>query len=348
MLGKIVSLLSLMILSLLPSVKTLAEPQATILIYHHVSEKTPPSTSISPTQFKEHLAYLQTHHSVMPLAQIIKHIQSGNPLPENAVAITFDDGFRNIMENAHPLLQEYSFPYTIFVNPAEVGSGRSHLNWQELKQLSTENVLIANHYWDHRHLLADVGKDNWLEKTKQNILKAEHAIKTHIGSSPGYLAYPFGEYNRDIQDILTELDLVGFAQHSGAVAAHSDFTALPRFPAAGIYSNLRTLKVKLNSLAMPVIASSIDNPVFYQPPAMSFSLKIDSTDFHQHLFACYFKGERTNTSWQGNEVTVSSELVIKPGRSRTNCTAPSKRNPGRFYWYSQPFFVATEAGVWLD
>ena len=48
------------------------------------------------------------------------------------------------------------------------------------------------------------------------------------------LAYPYGEYNPEIQQLVRVLDYIGIAQHSGPVNANSDFTALTRFPFAGM------------------------------------------------------------------------------------------------------------------
>lgn len=325
-----------------------ANESATILLYHHVSNDTPPSTTISPEKFAEHMAYLQQNHTVITLDKLVESIKSREPLPDNAVAITFDDGFRNIKENAHPILRKYGFPYTIFINPSEVGVGPSHLDWSELKQLSEEGVLIANHYWDHRHLLQNARQPDWLAQTKQHILDTEAAITKHIGSSPGFLAYPFGEFNAAVKALLKELDIVGFAQHSGAAGFVSDLQEIPRFPAAGIYSNLATLKTKLKSLAMPVLSSSIADPVFYSPPALEYQLEINTSDFNKALFTCYFNGEKISTNWQDNRVSVSTEKALKPGRSRVNCTAPSKQHHGSYYWHSQPWFIATSEGKWLD
>lgn len=330
------------------TIKDPASSNATILIYHHVSDSTPPSTSISPKKFKEHLDYLKKHHKVVSLTEIVKALQSGSTLPDMAVAITFDDGFKNVLDNAHPLLIEYAFPYTIFVNPKEVGSSKSHLTWQELKEMSQQGVLVANHYWDHRHLLQASRNDNWLQVTRQHILDAEKAIAQHIGDTPGYLAYPFGEYNHRLASLLEELGMIGFAQHSGGVGSHTNLMEVPRFPAAGIYASLKSLQVKLRSLGMPVLQNSIADPAFYKAPTMDYTLTLDTSDFSRTQFNCYFNGERVATSWQGDKVRVSSDHEIKPGRSRTNCTVPSINQAGRYYWHSQPWFVADEDGNWLD
>ena len=88
-------------------------PGAPILLYHHVANDTPASTSISPAQFEQHMAYINEHHTVLPLTEIVAAIKAGKSLPANALAITFDDGYKNILTNGHPILRRYDFPYTI-------------------------------------------------------------------------------------------------------------------------------------------------------------------------------------------------------------------------------------------
>ena len=88
-------------------------PNAAILLYHHVSSSTPASTSISPEAFKSHMEYLDAHHTVVSLQDVVSAIQHNTTLPENAVAITFDDGYANILDNAHPILADLGFPLSL-------------------------------------------------------------------------------------------------------------------------------------------------------------------------------------------------------------------------------------------
>ena len=321
---------------------------ATILAYHHVSKSTPPSTSVTPVQFREHMEYLKDNHTVIALDKLIALIQTGGTIPDKSVAITFDDGFTNILANGHGILREFGFPYTIFVNTDKVGSHTKQLSWEQLKKMSEEGALIANHYLDHRHLLQNSRDPDWLETTKAHILQAEAEIKANIGSSPGFIAYPFGEYNLALSKLVKDMGVVGFAQHSGGVGAYSDLGLITRFPAAGIYANLKTLKVKLASLNMPVLSASITDPAFYEAPEVKFTLDLRTQDFRPGQLNCFFRGEPATLNWAENSVEISSDKTLKSGRSRVNCTAPSISKPGRFYWYSQPFFVATPDGRWLD
>ena len=327
-------------------------PNAAILLYHHVSSSTPASTSISPEAFKSHMEYLDAHHTVVSLQDVVSAIQHNTTLPENAVAITFDDGYANILDNAHPILADLGFPYTVFINPDEIGVGPKQLTWEQVIAMHNDGVVFANHTLDHLHMLNGeqaMGERAWLEKVWQNVESAEKKIEDKLDISLKYLAYPFGEYNTALANKLKSEGYIGFGQHSGAVGPSSDMQALPRFPAAGPYANLATLKTKLNSLAMPVTQSSHKDPRMTTRNLSSpISLTIDSDDVRLTQVNCFFGGDPIETSLEENVLTFTLDETLPVGRSRVNCTAPSNAQSGRYYWYSTPFFVADENGNYPD
>lgn len=327
-------------------------PNAAILLYHHVSSSTPASTSISPEAFKSHMEYLDAHHTVVSLQDVVSAIQHNTTLPENAVAITFDDGYANILDNAHPILADLGFPYTVFINPDEIGVGPKQLTWEQVIAMHNDGVVFANHTLDHLHMLNGeqaMGERAWLEKVWQNVESAEKKIEDKLDISLKYLAYPFGEYNTALANKLKTEGYIGFGQHSGAVGPSSDMQALPRFPAAGPYANLATLKTKLNSLAMPVTQSSHKDPRMTTRNLSSpISLTIDSDDVRLTQVNCFFGGDPIETSLEENVLTFTLDETLPVGRSRVNCTAPSNAQSGRYYWYSTPFFVADENGNYPD
>ena len=327
-------------------------PNAAILLYHHVSSSTPASTSISPEAFKSHMEYLDAHHTVVSLQDVVSAIQHNTTLPENAVAITFDDGYANILDNAHPILADLGFPYTVFINPDEIGVGPKQLTWEQVIAMQNDGVVFANHTLDHLHMLngeQEMGERAWLEKVWQNVESAEKKIEDKLDISLKYLAYPFGEYNTALANKLKAEGYIGFGQHSGAVGPSSDMQALPRFPAAGPYANLATLKTKLNSLAMPVTQSSHKDPRMTARNLSSpISLTIDSDDVRLTQVNCFFGGDPIETSLEENVLTFTLDETLPVGRSRVNCTAPSNAQSGRYYWYSTPFFVADENGNYPD
>jgi peptidoglycan/xylan/chitin deacetylase (PgdA/CDA1 family)/glycosyltransferase involved in cell wall biosynthesis len=90
-----------------------------ILFYHRVTAKAaaPDLRGRSPltaAEFEKHLKHLKRHYRVISLGEAAQALQSGAPLPGNTVVITFDDGYRDNLTVALPLLEKYAAPATLF------------------------------------------------------------------------------------------------------------------------------------------------------------------------------------------------------------------------------------------
>lgn len=331
---------------------TWATDNAVILLYHHVSQQTPSVTSVTPEVFEQHLNYLAEHNTVLPLHEVIEALKNHNPLPNNAVVITFDDGYDNIFTNAHPLLRKFKFPYTVFINPPLIGTVNYQLDWQQVSTMASQGATFANHGSFHDHLLGKQQGENqeqWLKRVMRDIQSAEQTLKERLGYSLKYFAYPYGEFNSELKAALRKQGYIGFAQISGAIASYSDFAALPRYPAAGIYSNIKSLSTKLASLAMPVSNIQPPDPVLNLPvKPFDFSFTVDTSDVSLTQLSCFVADEMIATDISGQTVSVHFQPKPKPGRQRMNCTAPSASQEGRYYWFSQPWFIPNKDGTWLD
>lgn len=325
---------------------------AVILQYHHVSATTPASTSVTPEQFREQMQYLHDHQfNVLPLSDIVNAIKSQQTLPAKTVAITFDDGYRSIATTAHPILKEYGFPYTLFVSVEPIKRKYGNMmTWDELVALSKDGAEIANHSWGHEHLIRRLPQETqaqWINRIEQNIDQTEAAIAEATGQNLKMLAYPYGEYNADIEAMLAKKGYVALGQQSGAAGIYSSLTALPRFPVAGVYANLDTLKVKLNSLNMPVINQNTNDPELTKNWRPKLIVTLDMTDIYPHQMMCFIQGQGAQKPlWLGkNQFSIQAETDLPAGRSRYNCTAPSKTKSG-YYWFSQAWVRPFDDGSW--
>ncbi|MEW6999091.1 polysaccharide deacetylase family protein [Colwelliaceae bacterium BS250] len=332
--------------------------QATvILVYHHVSTKTPKSTSISPKQFDLHLQYLKDNgFTVIALNELVDNLKQQKPLTDKTVVITFDDGYGDILQNGHPLLKKYGYPYTMFINPKTVpNKGGMYLDWQQIKQMSDEGVLIANHGLVHDSLIkAPQGHDakQWLSTKLEELQQAEQMIKDKTGQNWQYFALPYGEYTVDAQVQLEKMGYAVFTQQSGPVGLSTDLTAIPRFPASMPYDQLGPLKDKLNSLAFNISVKSQRSATIVANGALpDTKVEIEVKDFYSSMLACFISSSgKAEIVWQDNKqsFTMNMSGPLKTGRNRSNCTAPSISHAGRYYWLSKPWFVPKPDGSWYS
>lgn len=316
---------------------------AVVLIYHHVASDTPRVTSVTADELRGHLQYLKDHNfNVIGLDVLINQLKTSQPIADNSVVITFDDSYENNFTTAHPILQQFGYPYTLFISPGSIDKQDGPLlNWQQVKQMSDDGVLIANHGMWHEHMAApEAGetKKAWRKRIKKSILDAEKSIKQHTGQSHKWLAYPYGEYSLALEQLVAEMGFIGIGQHSGAVGNSTSLTHMPRFPAAGQYANLAQLSQKFRSLAFTIIDEHKTDALVQQanPPTLRLTLQI--TDFKPSQLTCYAFGKALNPNWEtDNSFSVQADKSLTKGRSRYNCTAPSLSKNGYYYWFSQPW-----------
>jgi peptidoglycan/xylan/chitin deacetylase (PgdA/CDA1 family) len=97
-----------------------------ILRYHAICEPdagyADPSICISPAAFEEHVAYLARNYAVLPLTLVVDALREGKPLPPNAVAITFDDGYADNLAAAR-LLHQHGCSATFYITTGCMADG---------------------------------------------------------------------------------------------------------------------------------------------------------------------------------------------------------------------------------
>lgn len=106
-----------------------------ILMYHRVAETTvdPWGLAVSPRHFDEQMAVLARTRKPVPLDWLAAEIKAGRR-PQGAVAVTFDDGYLDILENARPSLVRHGIPATVFIVSGMIGDPRGFW-WDQLAEL---------------------------------------------------------------------------------------------------------------------------------------------------------------------------------------------------------------------
>ena len=96
-----------------------------ILMYHRVTTPAadPWGLCVSPTHFGEQLDVLARYRRILALDEFAELHLRGT-LPADAVAVTFDDGYADVLHEALPLLERHGAPATVFLATGALGSGR--------------------------------------------------------------------------------------------------------------------------------------------------------------------------------------------------------------------------------
>ena len=74
-----------------------------------------PTMLVSRMMFERHLEWLGRHFEFVSLDEIGAHLEGGEPFQRPVVTITFDDGYRDVYENAVPALMRVGAAATMFL-----------------------------------------------------------------------------------------------------------------------------------------------------------------------------------------------------------------------------------------
>jgi peptidoglycan/xylan/chitin deacetylase (PgdA/CDA1 family) len=110
--------------------------KAAILLYHRVA--TLPSDrwrmAVSPERFAAQLDVVAARYTPLPLGELVRRLGAGE-VPPHAVALTFDDGYRDVLLAAKPALEARAIPATVFAVSGYIGSGRDFW-WDVLERVA--------------------------------------------------------------------------------------------------------------------------------------------------------------------------------------------------------------------
>ncbi len=174
-----------------------------VLMYHKVNDRPENPISVPIGLFDEQMAVVrELGYQVVSLDAVLDHVAGIRPLPPGAVLITFDDGYRDILENALPVLRRHGYPAVIFVpigylddarplpheeHLAVQGFVNPTLNWDELPELEAGGIRVESHGISHRPL-ADLDVD----EAAREITLSKLRLEERLGRSVRAFAYVKG------------------------------------------------------------------------------------------------------------------------------------------------------------
>lgn len=184
-----------------------------ILMYHSIADEGPAELApyrIAPAAFAAQLEYLKDHgYRSISLKEWGEAISERRRLPGRPIVISFDDGYRNFLDNAWPLLERTGFTATMFVVTDKVGhvadwdsiAGEKLplMGWDDLRYLHARGVELGSHTAGHPSLPALSDEQIIAEGTRSRDRLAEK-----LGIEAGCLAYPYGHTDSRVRQAVRQ------------------------------------------------------------------------------------------------------------------------------------------------
>ncbi|WP_251444069.1 polysaccharide deacetylase family protein [Veillonella intestinalis] len=168
-----------------------------VLMYHKVGPEEDNDAVIREDLFRAQMKLLHDKgFNPITMEQLNDYVRHGKAVPVKPVVLTFDDGYEDTYSIVYPVLKEYGFAGTVFVNPGDVGT---RLTWEQIKEMHDNGITIASHGYDHVRM-------NELSDSEQlaNIVKAQMALKEKLGIDNQWFCYPYGRENEYSQKAATD------------------------------------------------------------------------------------------------------------------------------------------------
>jgi len=310
---------------------------AVVFMYHKFGISKYPSTNVTIDQLDSHIFELtKDKYSLQSLEYIVDTIINNGILPANTVGISIDDADKSFFTTAWPKFKENNIPVTLFVNTSTIAiNNKNYLNWNQIRLLKNEGVSIGAHSHNHHHM-----PDLNIEEIKKEIETSNKVFLRELGEIPTLFAYPYGETNSKIIDLIKDYKFkVAFGQHSGVINETSNLYYLPRFSLNEKYGELARVKFAAQSKGLGIYDFIPVNPTPEEnPPYIGFSLLDEKLSKSLDCFIFDSKGQVEKKIFKFNErIEIRLNRKLEKGRSRINCT--TKGNDGYWRWFGHQFYL---------
>ncbi len=194
-----------------------------ILMYHSVGEDSRFFT-VSVQEFRRQMMYLkEKKFLVRRLSEVVRDMRAGRTL-QPSVVITFDDGYKNFLTHALPVLNDVGFPATVFIASKLLGTSDIVTAAEVTDVAHQGRIDFMPHTATHRIL-----REATREEQRYELHTALADIQKLVHIPEPVIAYPKGKYTDETVTIAHETGYcAGVTVHEGIVHAGDALYELKR------------------------------------------------------------------------------------------------------------------------
>jgi peptidoglycan/xylan/chitin deacetylase (PgdA/CDA1 family) len=215
-----------------------------VLAYHLVDRRMDAGIAwLTPKRFERQIAWLaESGYRSLSLSE---YLQCDHTASEKCVVITFDDGYRSLVQYALPILSRYHFHATVFAIAGYVGRPNlwdvkfflprfQHLDWGELRELMQSGWEIGSHSLNHDYLpaLSD-------QQLRRDLSLSRQILQEHLQAPVAHLSFPFGRGDYRVCQMAKEagyesVSILG-SGNLDLAAIHNPHSTIPIVSRRGVY-----------------------------------------------------------------------------------------------------------------
>jgi peptidoglycan/xylan/chitin deacetylase (PgdA/CDA1 family) len=204
-----------------------------ILCYHRLSDRCESALCITTALFEEQMRYLKENgYRVISMAELESFLADRQRIPNKAVVINLDDGYRSAYEIAYPILKKHRFTAGLFIYTDFIGASSDALTWPQIQEMKAEGFEVGSHSLSHCDLTKKMegeNEDHYTDRIMKELILSKEIIDKKLNQNTVYFAYPYGKYNHRILSLCEEAGYtMAFSVNRGGNPFFSDPMALRR------------------------------------------------------------------------------------------------------------------------
>lgn len=232
-----------------------------VLMYHRVGavrDSAERRYCVTPDRFAEQVSFLaRLGHRAVPAEALVAWLGGGEALNAGDFILTFDDGYKGVLDHAVPILESLNWPFTVFLvtdllgqrdawprNDGTAGAAHSLLTADDVVRMASRGASFHSHTCRHRSLTA---LDD--DELRRELTASRATLQQLLGAGERYIAYPYGHADERVAAAARVAGYAaGFSVQSGFNRIDVDRFRIRRLDVAGTDTPAMLLrKMKLGS-----------------------------------------------------------------------------------------------------
>lgn len=206
----------------------------TILAYHSIDDDWDDPLAVTAAAFQAQMARV-ARMTPLPLPQYVARLRELR-LPRGAVAVTFDDGYRNLLTRALPICESLGIACAAFVTTANIDRGEPlggrpesrsanrPLAWEEVRALARAGWTIGSHTVTHRDLVAATDD----EELAAELTASRTRIAEMLADGCEIMSYPYGRHDERVRSAVATAGYTAALTLPTGREYHDTSLAIPR------------------------------------------------------------------------------------------------------------------------